>query len=117
MLVLKKTILNWRTPPEILGLRKKEQALFFDREWSNNGTMTEYTCLTSRMTPVWTSAIKIGVQGELRAAFDNFVEAFIDHASFPDAVPQAPTVPLVHPNMAFIYFLISIFTSQKGVEH
>lgn len=40
-----KAIMNWKTPPEIEGRRKKERALFFDGKWSNDGTMTEYTRL------------------------------------------------------------------------
>lgn len=63
------SFLSWRKPPEIVPRREKEAALFFDGVWSNDGTMTEYTRLTSRHTPVWGSARKINVERELRAAF------------------------------------------------
>lgn len=68
------SFLSWRKPPEIIPRREKEAALFFDGVWSNDGTMTEYTRLTSRHTPVWGSARKINVERELRAAFGEIVE-------------------------------------------
>ena len=49
--------------------RKKECALFFDGGWSNDGTVTEFTRLTSRNTPDFRSGRKINIERELKAAF------------------------------------------------
>lgn len=62
----REAIMWYRTPQSIIERRKKERNLFFDGEWTNNGTMTEFTRLTPRRTPVWSSATRIEV-GELLA--------------------------------------------------
>lgn len=49
--------------------RAKEADLFFRGKWSNNGTMTEYTRLTSKSTPDWSSAKMINVREALQKAF------------------------------------------------
>jgi GH24 family phage-related lysozyme (muramidase) len=64
-----KAFMEWNKPAEIIPRRQKECDLFFDGKWSNNGTMIEYTRLTSKSTPVWSSAKRINVEKELRAAF------------------------------------------------
>lgn len=53
--------MNYRSPPEIIDRRKAERDLFFDGVWNNKGTMGEYTRLTSRYTPVWSSRVEINV--------------------------------------------------------
>jgi lysozyme len=58
-------IMNWHNPSEVTGRREKVRDLFFD----GDGTMTEYTRLTKKMTPVWSSATRINVTAELRVAF------------------------------------------------
>ncbi|MCP4386536.1 MAG: peptidoglycan-binding protein [Hyphomicrobiales bacterium] len=60
--------MNWRKPPEIIGRRTKERDLFFDGRWSNDGTMTEFTRLTSNSTPDWSSGKRINVARELKSA-------------------------------------------------
>lgn len=64
----RKNIMNWKSPPEIIPRRKKERALFFDGVWVGDGTMTEYTRLTAKKTPVWSSAVKVNVHDELTNA-------------------------------------------------
>ena len=88
----KLAIMNWVTPKEITGRREKERDLFFDGVWSNDGRMTEYTKLTKKMTPVWSSAIKIDVSAELRAAFGQPVKVEIDVPMQPDAPVAVPTL-------------------------
>lgn len=88
----RKAIMNWVTPKEIKGRREKERHLFFDGKWSNDGRMTEYTRLTAKMTPVWSSARKIDVTAELRAAFGQPVPVVPDVAPQPDAPVQVPTL-------------------------
>lgn len=85
-------IMNWVTPKELKGRREKERELFFDGKWSNDGRMTEYTRLTAKMTPVWSSAIKIDVTAELRAAFGQAVPVVPDVPMQPDAPVQVPTL-------------------------
>ncbi|MEC5291991.1 hypothetical protein VSX64_14625 [Aurantimonas sp. C2-6-R+9] len=82
------SFLSWRKPAAVLSRRKKEAALFFDGEWSNDGTMTEYTRLTSRRTPVWASAKRINVERELGAAFGVSSEP-----AAPAAPRPAATIP------------------------
>ncbi len=82
--------MSWRKPPEIIGRRTKERDLFFDGRWSNRGTMTEFTRLTSRSTPNWSSGRRINVERELNAALGGS----IGHDPIdlqPD--PDAPVTP------------------------
>lgn len=60
-----KGIMNWNKPKEIIPRRRKEQELFFNEAWSNDGRMTEYTRLTSRHSPIWGSAVKIDVADQI----------------------------------------------------
>lgn len=59
------SIMNWRSPSEVIPRREAERDLFFYKKWAGNGTMTEYTRLTSRYTPVWSSARKVEVSSVL----------------------------------------------------
>jgi GH24 family phage-related lysozyme (muramidase) len=77
-------------PAAIIGRRRAERDLFFDGRWSNTGTMTEYTRLTSRHTPVWKSGRVINVEKELLRAFGAAVAA--DHKSRPGAKVTQPTI-------------------------
>lgn len=88
----RKAIMNWVTPKEITGRREKERDLFFDGKWSNDGRMTEYTRLTGKMTPVWSSARKIDVSAELRAAFGQPVPVELDVPMQPEAPVEVPTL-------------------------
>lgn len=63
----RKAFMAWRKPPEIIPRREKERDLFFDGKWSNDGTVAEYTRLTSKHTPVWSSMVRRDVRAELTA--------------------------------------------------
>ncbi len=65
-----RNIMNWRSPSEIIPRREAERDLFFDGTWVGSGTMTEYTKLTSKYTPVWSSARKINVDKILDKLLD-----------------------------------------------
>lgn len=86
--------MNWKSPPEIIPRRRKEQALFFDGVWSNDGTITEFTRVTSRHTPDWTSGRKVDVTQYLAAAFEPTaeLETLEDHTPQPDAPVPVPTL-------------------------
>ena len=89
----RKSFMNWVTPKEITARRRAERDLFFDGVWSNRGTMTEYTRLTSRSTPVWASAVKIDVSLELAKAFSaNAPHIRIDTQMEPASQGEAPTL-------------------------
>ena len=60
--------MNYSKPKSIIKRRKAEKALFFDGKWSNNGTITEYTKVSSALQPVWSSAVKIDIRKELTQA-------------------------------------------------
>lgn len=66
MRAAEKAFMNWRKPPEIIPRREAERDLFFRGKWSSDGTMTEYTRLSQRKTPVWSSARKVKVEGTLK---------------------------------------------------
>jgi GH24 family phage-related lysozyme (muramidase) len=115
----KKAFMNWDNSPEIRGRREKERDLFFDGTWSNDGTMTEYTELTSKMTPVWSSARKIDVSQELRAAFTSSAPVTLDVPMQPDAPVQTPTLtpsasPGSKPGGAGAVVLIIILAAAIG---
>ena len=59
--------MSWRKPAAIIPRREAERDLFFDGVWSNNGSMTEYTRLTSRHKPDWGSGKRIDVSGNISA--------------------------------------------------
>ncbi|MGE0231172.1 MAG: lysozyme [Flavobacteriaceae bacterium] len=64
----RKAFMDWRKPPEIKERREAERDLFFDGKWSNKGTVTEYTRVTARGTPDWSSAKKVNIEAALRSA-------------------------------------------------
>lgn len=64
----KKAFMNYSKPKAIVPRRQSERDLFFNGQWSNAGTMTEYTRVTAKGTPDWGSAKRIFVERELKAA-------------------------------------------------
>ena len=105
----------------VAGLTKRRAAeadLIFRGRWSNTGTMTEYTRLTAAMTPVWSSAKRVDVSKELRAAFAVPANVVVDQPKQPDAVPVAPTVTPTTPNSpvaAIVAVLIAIIGAGYGL--
>lgn len=81
---------NGQVIPGLTTRRAKEADLIFRGKWSNDGTMTEYTRLSKAMTPVWSSAIKINVSAELKAAFAKPAPVPLDR-------PKQPDAPVTHP--------------------
>ncbi|MFY2823559.1 lysozyme [Ruegeria sp. MALMAid1280] len=65
----KKAIMNWKKPEEIIPRRKKEQALFFEGVWSNNGTGTEYKVRKPSYLPDWSSATSVSTKAILDDLF------------------------------------------------
>ncbi|HWJ89111.1 MAG TPA: hypothetical protein VNS12_13670 [Pelagibacterium sp.] len=88
----RQAFMNWVTPKEITVRRQKERDLFFDGKWTGDGTMTEYTRVRANMTPDWSSARRISVDKELRAAFAGNPPVTVDQPALPDSVAQAPTL-------------------------
>jgi len=64
----RKSIMDWSKPAEIIPRRQKERDLFFDGKWSNDGRITEYTRVTSKMAPDWSSARRIDARAAMEAA-------------------------------------------------
>ena len=64
----KVAFMQWKKPPEIEERRKKERDLFFDGKWSATGKVTEYTRITSKGSPDWTSGKKVDITKELTKA-------------------------------------------------
>lgn len=60
--------MRWNKPAEIIPRRQKERDLFFDGKWSNDGRITEYTRVTSKMTPDWSSGKRIDARAAIQEA-------------------------------------------------
>lgn len=88
----RRAFMNWITPKSIAGRRRAERDLFFDGKWNNNGTMVEYTRLSVSYQPIWSSAKRIDVTKELKAAFHTPVVTPQDLPSKPDAKVTQPTL-------------------------
>lgn len=92
----REAFMNWRSPPEIVERRRKERDLFFDGVWAQDGYMVEYTRLTKRYTPVWSSARRIDVRDALGEALKRHcrgaAENAEDFAPDPDAEVPVPTL-------------------------
>lgn len=50
------SIMNWKSPPEIIPRRGKERDLFFDGDWSNDGKITEWTTVRTNGTIDWSKS-------------------------------------------------------------
>ena len=88
----RQSFMAWNKPPEIISRREKERDLFFDGVWTNDGTMLEFTRVTSRKTPDWGSGKKISVRQELENAFAEQAAPPLDHAPVEDVEEQGPTL-------------------------
>lgn len=62
------TIMNWKSPPEIIERRKKERELFFKGIWSGDGKVNVYEVNKPSYTPRWSSIKRVDVTAELRKA-------------------------------------------------
>lgn len=61
--------MNWSSPREIIGRRKAEQSLFFDRQWTQDGKVVEYRRVRKpSYTPDWKSSHLVDVRDAVRAA-------------------------------------------------
>ena len=60
--------MNWRKPPEIIERREKERDLFFDGKWSQDGKATVYEVAKPSYSPRWSSAKRIDISADLKAA-------------------------------------------------
>lgn len=89
----RKAFMEWKRPAEIIPRREKERDLFFDAQWSNNGTVTEYTRLTSSHTPVWSSAVKTNIHPAMEAIFG---EGVVSPRPIPTPDPKPATGPKKH---------------------
>ncbi len=85
-----KAFMSCRNPAEIVERRKAEAELLLRGVWSNDGTIPEYTKLTKKMTPVWSSRARVDVSKELVAAFAGVPEP--DATPRPNAKPATPTL-------------------------
>lgn len=61
----RRDIMNWRKPPEIKARRRAERDLFFKGEWSNDGTMTEWTTVKPSGHIDWSKGRQVDVAGIL----------------------------------------------------
>lgn len=62
----KKSIMEWRSPPEIVERRAKERDLFFDGKWSGDGYTTVWPVKKPSYTPNWGGGKRVEILGPLR---------------------------------------------------
>jgi len=123
MVAARRSLLSWNKVTRkgkkvvskgLTARRKKTAALFFDRKWSNDGTINEITRLTKTRRPIWKSIKKINIERELRAALGTSVTV----ASPTPPRPQQPDDPGVSdpkPTGSWIAELIkAILRAFKG---
>lgn len=105
----RKAFMLYNKPREIVGRREKERDLFFDGVWSNDGTMIEYTRVKPSGSIDWSSAKRINVEKELKAALSDEI---------PDAdkviVEQKVPVKLGEPEKPFWQSPAFIATTGTG---
>ncbi len=63
-----KEFMNWVSPPEIKERREKERDLFFKDAWTQDGKCTIYEVSKPSYSPKWSSAKRVDIRNELRAA-------------------------------------------------
>lgn len=61
----RESILNWKTPIEILKRRRKEQELFFDGTWSSDGKCDEFDVKKPSYAPDWGSGRRVSIRKEM----------------------------------------------------
>lgn len=91
----KASFLSWKKPKEIIERRRREAELFFDGKWHNQGVMTEYTKLTGKHTPVWSSAVLVDVKDILVRQLNTPGEGVVvvpDNPPLPPILQPAPTL-------------------------
>lgn len=82
----RQSFLTWMKPKSLKERRTREADLLFDGKWHNKGTMTEYTKLTLKHTPVWSSAILVDVKDILIRQLNTPGEQVV-------VVPDSPPIP------------------------
>lgn len=65
-----RSIMNWKSPPEIIPRREKERELFFNGFWSNTGEAIVYNVSKPSYFPDWRSAKKV----EIKAILEKLLE-------------------------------------------
>jgi lysozyme len=84
--------MDWSSGGLLTARRKKEADLIWRGVWHNNGTITEFTRVTSKYVPVWSSAVPRLVLSEVQIAFGANVQPMLDQPPQPENVPLAPTL-------------------------
>lgn len=67
------SIMNWRSPPEIIERREKERELFFNGVWSQDGKTKVYQVRKPSYAPNWGSQKRIDVSSEIRKALGSLL--------------------------------------------
>lgn len=90
----------------LVNRRALEANLLFRGKWSNDGTIIEYTRLRSNMQVDFSSAKRVNVEAELRAAFAGERKPIVDQPPQPEAPVPAPTLS-PKPNAASLLAVIA----------
>ena len=102
MAASKRAFMYWKKPAEIIPRRRAERDLFFDGKWSGKETIGEYTRLTSRYAPVWSSRIEVNVSKEIKALLGAV-----------DPQPEAPNIAEVSSTRELPSWLVALLSIFK----
>lgn len=105
----RRSFMKWRKPPEILGRRKAEADLFFDGVWANKGFITEYTRVSKRHTPVWSSAERV----QILPILEQMMGAKVQRSDAPEEMLTETTVQRMAAINAAVTALAPFYTGEK----
>lgn len=89
----RKSFLSWNKPPEVIGRRKKECALFFDGKWSQDGLINTYG-VSKNGHIIWKSIRRIRIDDIVRRHLDPHPGPKpVDHVA-PPRLPTAKPSPV-----------------------
>ena len=77
------SFMNWRKPPEIVPRRRSERDLFFDGDWSGNGTVAHYQSVNGSGNPI--NPVRLDIT-------DIMTEVIDAHYTQTEPLPDTPVV-------------------------
>lgn len=82
------SIMLWRIPSSIIGRRRAERDLFFDGDWSGDGTVAHYRAVTTSGQP--TDSVRLDISEPIQRAIDAHYGISVPDITIPDKTPVPP---------------------------
>ena len=111
----RKSFMNWKKPPEIIPRRAAERDLFFDGKWTNKGSMMEYTKVTSRGTPNWSSGKRVDVSADIAAILDRHEAPVRPDVEPRDEIVTSTPEGNTMPNVVYLRLLAYVMSTVAGL--